>query len=99
MGKREGLRLGSVVFNSTVYFSTEFHDWMSSDDKAFQQQQLRESVKELRNINDLDQILLPVYIPNHWGLIFIDLANREMYFNDGMMFAVPPLALPSVKSP
>ena len=83
--------------NSTVYFPTEFHDWMSSDDKAFQQQQLRESVKELRNINDLDQILLPVYMPNHWGLIFIDLANREMYFDDGMMSAVPPLALPSVK--
>ena len=83
--------------NSTVYFPTEFHDWMSSDDKAFQQQQLRESVKELRNINDLDQILLPVYMSNHWGLIFIDLANKELYFDDGMMSAVPPLALPSVK--
>ena len=36
-------------------------------------------------------------MPNHWGLIFIDLANREMYFEDGMMSAVPPLALSSVK--
>ena len=64
---------------------------MSSDDKAFQQQQLRESVKELKNVNDLYQILLPVYMPNHWGLIFIDLANKEMYFDDGMMGLLFPL--------
>ena len=70
---------------------------MNFDDKAFQQQQLRESLKELRNINDLDQILLPVYMPNHWGLIFMDLAHKEIYFDDGMMSAVPSLALPSVK--
>ena len=70
---------------------------MNSDDKAFQQQQLRESLKELRNINDLDQIVLPVYMPNHWGLIFMDLAHKEIYFDDGMMSAVPSLALPSVK--
>lgn len=70
---------------------------MSFDDKAFQQQQLKESVKELRNIDDLDQVLFPVYMPNLWRLIFIRLANIEMYFDDGMMSVVPPLALASVK--
>lgn len=68
---------------------------MSFNDKAFQQQlQLKESVKELRNIDDLDQVSFPVYMPNLWRLIFIRLANIEMYFDDGMMSVVPPLALP-----
>lgn len=68
---------------------------MSFDDEAFQKQlQLKESVKELRNIDDLDQILFPVYMPNLWRLIFLRLANIEMYFDDGMISVVPPLALP-----
>ena len=36
-------------------------------------------------------------MPNHWGLIFVDLANREMYFDDGLMPGVPTVALVSVK--
>lgn len=68
---------------------------MSFDDEAFQKQlQLKESVKELRNIDDLDQVLFPVYMPNLWRLIFLRLANIEMYFDDGMISVVPPLALP-----
>lgn len=36
-------------------------------------------------------------MPNHWGLIFVDLANRELYFDDGPMSTPPILALDSVK--
>lgn len=76
--------------NFTIYFPTEFYDWMSSDDEKFQQQQLR-------NIDDLQQILVSVYMPNHWRLVFVYLANREMYFDDGLMSVPPPLTFPSVK--
>jgi len=80
----------------TVYFPTEFYDWMSSSDKKYQQLQLREIVEQLASGDDLQQILVPVYMPNHWGLIFVDLANQEMYFDDGLMSAVTPRALPCV---
>ena len=81
----------------TVYLPTEFYDWMSSGDKKFQQLQLREKVEQLANGDDLQQILVPVYMPNHWGLIFVDLASQEIYFDDGLMSAVTPIALPCVK--
>lgn len=86
--------------NTTVYFPTEFYVWMSSNDKNFQQLQLSEVVNlQLANtcITDLQQMLVPVYMPNHWGLIFIDLANQELYFDDGLKTVVPSTALPSVK--
>lgn len=52
----------------TVYFPTEFYDWMSSSDKKFQQLQLREKVEQLANGDDLQQILVPVYMPKPLGL-------------------------------
>ena len=83
--------------NDTVYFPTEFYDWMSCNDKNFQQLQLREATRHISNVDDLHQILVPVYMPNHWGLIFVDLAQKEMYFDDGLQSAVPTMSLPSVK--
>lgn len=83
--------------NFTVYFPTAFYDWMCSNDKQFQQHQLIEKLKLLRNIDDLKQILVPVYMPSHWGLIFVDVANRMLYFDDGLNSIAPRLALASVK--
>ena len=80
--------------NYTVYLPTEFYDWMRCNDKNFQQLQLRETTKQLSDINDLQHILVPVYMPNHWGLIFVDLAYKEMYFDDGLQLAVPSMSLP-----
>ena len=77
-----------------VYFPTEFYDWMNSDDKQFQQLQM---TKKIPHINDMQQILVPMYLPKHWGLIFIDLVNQELYFDDGLIVAVPRMALPYVK--
>ena len=67
---------------------------MSSNNK-FQQLQLTE---KLVNVHDLQQILMPVYMPNHWGLIFIDVANQTFYFDDGLAPQVPSNTLPFVKS-
>lgn len=83
--------------NNTVYFPTEFSDWMSWSHKNFQQRQINETTKHHSDINDLQQILVPVYMPNNWGLIFLDLAQKEMYFNDRLQSAVPTMSLPSVK--
>lgn len=81
----------------TVFFPSEFYYWMRSNDKEFQKRKLRENVEQLKQVNDLQQILVPVYLPNHWGLTFVDLVNREMYFDDGLKSTAPPIALSSVK--
>ena len=67
---------------------------MSCNDKNFQQLQLYKITKHLSNIDDLQQILVPVYMPNHWGLISVDLAQKEVYFDDGLQSAVPTMSLP-----
>ena len=86
-----------VRTNITVYFPSDFYEWMSSDNKKFQQLHLSTRVTQLAHVNDLKQILLPVHMPNHWGLIFIDLLNQELYFDDGLASAAPSIALPAVK--
>lgn len=85
------------IVRMTLYFPTEFYDWMNCNDKYSQQLQLKDATKHLSNIDDLQHILVPVYMPNHWGLIFVDLAQKQMYFDDGLQSAVPTISLPSVK--
>ena len=70
---------------------------MKSDNKQFKQLQLSQMTKQLAHINNMQQILVPVYLPKHWGLIFIDLVNQELHFDDGLMVAVPRMALPCIK--
>ena len=70
---------------------------MSCNDKNCQQLQLKKRTKQLSNINDLQQILVLVYMPNHWGLIFVDLAHNNMYFADGLQSAAPTMSLTSIK--
>ena len=45
---------------------------------------MRENVEQLKQVNDLQQILMQIYLPNHWRLMFVDLVNREMYFDNGL---------------
>ena len=70
---------------------------MNSNSKIFQQLQLSARVEQLTHVNDLQHILVPVYMPSHWGLIFIDLTNQELCFDDGLASAAPPTALPFAK--
>lgn len=37
----------------TVFFPSEFYDWMRSNDKEFQKRKLRENVELLKQVNDL----------------------------------------------
>ena len=51
----------------------------------------------LTNFDSLKQILVPVHMPNHWGLEVVDLANMNIYFDDGLTSVVPPTVLPAIK--
>lgn len=45
----------------------------------------------------MQQILLPVHIPNHWGLVFIDLLYKTLYFDNGLKYIVPSSLLSTVQ--
>ena len=83
--------------DDTLYFPTEFYDWLKSDDKHFKQMQLRKITSRLNDFSNLQQILAPVHLPNHWGLICIELADMEIYFDDGLASVPPRTALPAAK--
>ena len=82
---------------NTLYFPSEVFDWMNAIDKNFKKKRVARTACELKNFNTLQQMLVPVHMPNHWGLIYIDLLNMEMYFDDGLRYVPPLTALPTIK--
>lgn len=83
--------------DNTLYFPLEFYDWMKAPDINFKKKRMAKTASELKNFNTLQQILVPVHMPNHWGLIYVDLLNMEMYFDDGLRYVVPFTTLPTIK--
>ncbi len=81
----------------TLYFPTEFFQWMRARDRAFKVEKLKARASRLTVLADLQQILLPVFMTNHWGLIYVDLSGKLLYFDDGLTSLVPSTALPCVK--
>lgn len=76
--------------DNTLYFPSEFYDWMKAPDINFKKKRMVRTASELKNLNTLQQILVPVHMPNHWGLIYVNLSRMEMYFDDGLRY-VPHL--------
>ena len=83
--------------DDTLYFPSEFYDWMKSSNRSFKRTRVAEIASDLLSLNNLQQILAPVHLPNHWGLSVVDVTNMEMYFDDGLARAAPPTALSSIK--
>ena len=80
-----------------LYFPVEFFQWMQLDNKAFKLRQLGERASQMTSFTNLQQILVPVHMLNHWGLIYINLVEGVLYFDDGLTSLVPSTALPCVK--
>ena len=70
---------------------------MKAIDKNFKKKRVSRTVSELKNFNTLQQMLVPVHMPNHSSLIYIDLLNMEMYFDYGLRYVLPFTALPTTK--
>ena len=83
--------------NDTIYFPTEVYEWMKSSNATFKQTKVTRETSSFTNFNSLRQILVPVHMPNHWGLVVVDLANMNIYFDDGLTSVVPPTVLPAIK--
>ena len=83
--------------HDTLYFPTGFFQWMEMDDRAFKYGQLAASAHQISIFEDLQEILVPVFMGNHWGLVYIDLANKHLHFDGGLHFVVPSTTLPFVK--
>lgn len=81
----------------TLHLPTEFFQWMQVNDNAFKMAQLKARASRRIKFNNVQQILVPVFMVNHWGLIYVNLASQLLYFDDGLTSEVPSTALPCVK--
>ena len=83
--------------DDTLFLPTDFFQWMETNDKTFKLSQLAAMASQITRFEDLKQVLIPVFMANHWGLIYTDLANQQLYFDDGLASCVPPTTLPHLK--
>jgi len=70
---------------------------MQVNDKAFKLAQLKARASRIVAFDNVQQILVPVFMVNHWGLVYVNLASQLLYFDDGLTSQVPSTALPCVK--
>ena len=81
----------------TLYLPSEFFQWMQVQDKDFKLSKLKEIASQIALFDDVCQMLVPVFMVNHWGLIYVNFVDKHLYFDDGLTSVVPPIALPFVK--
>jgi len=67
----------------TIYLPSELWQWTGSDDNTFLHEKLKPLLLKLQG-EKLKQILVPVHMTNHWGLVYVDLQNHSLHFDDGM---------------
>ena len=64
--------------NVTIYFPTEVYEWTKSSNATFKQTKVTQETSNFTNFDSPRQILVPVHMPNHWGLVVVDLANMNI---------------------
>ena len=83
--------------DDTLYFPSGVYEGIKTSNKVFKQAKLTKEISQLNNVCNLKQIVAPVHMPNHWGLVYVDLASINMYFDDGLALPVPCTVYPAVK--
>ena len=78
----------------TLHLPAEFFQWMQVNDNAFKLAQLKARASRIVMFNNVQQILVPVFMVKDWGLIYVNLAGQLLYFDDGLTSEVPSAALP-----
>lgn len=57
---------------------------------SFFKEQVKRTVDDCKSaITNIQQIIIPLYMPSHWGIVYISLQCGRIYFDDGMKFPVP----------
>ena len=70
---------------------------MQVQDKDFKLRKVKERASQIALFDKVYQMLVPVFMVNHWSLIYVNFADKQLYFDDGLTSVVPPIALPFVK--
>lgn len=82
----------------TLYLPTEFFQLMQVQDKDFKLQKIKDKrASHLSLFDNVYQMLVLVFMANHWGLIYVNFADKQLHFDDRLNSVVPPIVLPFVR--
>jgi hypothetical protein len=66
----------------TLYLPSEVWQWLTCDNDFLYQK--IESLHMKLEDQKLKQGLAPVHMTNHWGLVYVEVESKTMYFDDGL---------------
>ncbi|KAK3736982.1 hypothetical protein QZH41_015632, partial [Actinostola sp. cb2023] len=89
--------LQEVNGNDALYLPSELYDWMKSNSTKFKTVNLKNRVLGRKNVCDINVIIAPVHMNDHWGLVVIDIHNEKLMFDDGMKVYPPTTTLQNIK--
>lgn len=89
--------LQEVNGNDALYLPSELYDWMKSNSTKFKTVNLKKRVLGRKNVCDINVIIAPVHMNDHWGLVVIDIHNEKLMFDDGMKVYPPTTTLQNIK--
>ncbi|KAK3754732.1 hypothetical protein QZH41_019373 [Actinostola sp. cb2023] len=81
----------------TLVLPTTLWVWEGSDKEYFKEKVNTYVENCTLDFSNISQIVIPVYMPSHWGIVYIDFKERKLYFDDGMKFRVPHHLLDAAK--
>ena len=64
---------------SYIWFLT-----VSKKDKFTYKRVSRWPKKAKVNVCELKKIFIPIHVPGHWAVVFIDVLNKEIYYYDSL---------------
>lgn len=85
------------AFIRTLVFPSSVWVWEKAQDDYFKEQ-LKISIDHSKStITSIQQIIIPLYMPSHWGIVYISLQEGRIFFDDGMKYSVPNGLLTALK--
>lgn len=84
--------------SNTLVFPTSLWTWESGNDQAHLKTQIQTCVNHCRTSTTFNlQIIIPVHMDMHWGIVFVDFCHGQIFFDDGLKQNVPRGLLKSLK--
>lgn len=84
-------------FVQTLVLPSSVWDWESAQND-YLKQQMKICVDQSKStITQIQQIIIPLHMPSHWGIIYINLQDEKLFFDDGMKYSIPNHILTALK--
>lgn len=68
---------------------TAIWDWKGCQEGYLEQQMTSALLNCQATITTLKQMLIPVFMSSHWGIVYVHFVDARAYFDDGLKLSAP----------